>query len=57
MAWKYKAKFKSESFPTLRLSTLPTATEVLAAIIRERDDTGQDTASPQRTQVLTLVWE
>lgn len=46
MAWKHKAKFKSESFPTLQLSTLPTATEVLATIIREQDDTGLDTASP-----------
>lgn len=58
MAWKHKAKFKSESFPTLQLSTLPTATEVLATIIWEQDDTGLDTASPpQCTQVLVLVWE
>lgn len=40
MAWKHKAKFKSESFPTLQLSTLPTATEVLATIIWEQDDNG-----------------
>lgn len=46
MAWKHKAKFKSESFPTLQLSTLPTATEVLATIIWEQDDMGLDTASP-----------
>lgn len=47
MAWKHKAKFKSESFPTLQLSILPTATAVpLAAIPRERDDTWHDAAHP-----------
>lgn len=45
MAWKRKTKFKSESFPTLQLSILPTATAVpLALIIRERDDTQHDAA-------------
>lgn len=51
MAWKYKAKFKSESFPTLWLSTLPTATE------QEQEDPGHGAASPQHSEVLVLLWE
>lgn len=51
MAWKYKAKFKSESFPTLWLSTFPAAT------VWEQGDPGHGAASPQHLEVLLLVWE
>lgn len=51
MAWKYKAEFKSESFPTLWLSTFPTAT------VQEQEDPGHGAESPQHPEVLTLLWE